>query len=171
MRAQYQQADRQTKSALLDQMVTVTGLHHKRMLQQLGEDLQRHPRAMERGAVYGPEVRAALAVIAESLDYVCAERLHPQLLPTVEYLAAHGELRLTSTLRQLAQISLFTMHRLASGPAVNPAGIVRPYPRLGNVLQRQIPAKRLPWDPLDARLLHGKILRYPHFLRDTCYDQ
>ena len=99
MRAQYQQADRQTKSALLDQMVTVTGLHRKSVLRQLGGDLQRHPRAKERSAVYGPEVQAALAVIAESLDYVCAERLHPQWGTTAEYLAAHGELRLTPTLR------------------------------------------------------------------------
>ena len=92
MRARYQQADRQTKTALLDQMVAVTGLHRKNVLRQPGGDLQRHPRSTERGATYGPEVQAALAVIAESLDYVCAERRHPQVVPPAEYLAAHGEL-------------------------------------------------------------------------------
>lgn len=105
LRARYQQADRQTKTALLDQMVAVTGLHRKSVLRQLGGDLQRHPRSMERGATYGPEVQAALAMIAESLDYVCAERLHPRWVTTAEYLAAHGELLLTPMLRaQLAHI-------------------------------------------------------------------
>jgi len=112
MRARYQQADRQTKTALLDQMVAVTGLHRKSVLRQLGGDLQRHPRSTERSATYGPEVQAALAVIAESLDDVCAERRHPQVVTTAEYLAAHGELLLTPTLRaQLAHISLSTVRR------------------------------------------------------------
>ena len=99
MRARYQQADRQTKTALLDQMVAVTGLHRKSVLRQPGGDLQRHPRSTERSATYGPEVQAALAVIAESLDYVCAERRHPQVVTPAEYLAAQGELLLTPTLR------------------------------------------------------------------------
>ncbi len=54
---------------------------------------------------------------------------------------------LTPTLRaQLAHISLSTVRRLAPGPAANPARIVRPYLRLGNARQQQMPAKRLPWD-------------------------
>lgn len=53
MRAQYQQAGRQTRSALLDQMVAVTGPHRKSVLRQLGGDLQRHSRAKKRSAVYG----------------------------------------------------------------------------------------------------------------------
>ena len=112
MRARYQQADRQTRTALLDQRVAVTGLHRKSVLRQPGGDLQRHPRSTERSTTYGPEVQAALAVIAESLDDVCAERRHPQVVTTAEYLAAHGELLLTPTLHaQLAHISLSTVRR------------------------------------------------------------
>ena len=41
--------------------------------------LIRKQRRKQRGRTYGPQVDDALRVIAESLDYVCAERLTPNL--------------------------------------------------------------------------------------------
>ncbi|HUM36380.1 MAG TPA: hypothetical protein PLQ85_05870 [Anaerolineae bacterium] len=76
MRARYQQADRQTKTALLDQMVAVTGLHRKSVLRQPGGDLQRHPRSTERSATYGPEVQAALTSFNPSCTW--SRKLIPQ---------------------------------------------------------------------------------------------
>lgn len=54
----------------------------------------------------------ALRVIAESFDYVCAERLTPNLVWMVEHLATHDEIVLTPHLREkLARISLSTVRR------------------------------------------------------------
>jgi len=45
-----------------------------------------------RGRTYGPEVDDALHVISESMDYICAERLKPNLTWLAEHLGAHDEL-------------------------------------------------------------------------------
>jgi hypothetical protein len=52
----------------------------------------RQPRARQRGRAYIPEVEDALRVIAETQDYICAERLTPSLVPTPKALIAHGKL-------------------------------------------------------------------------------
>jgi hypothetical protein len=68
----------------------------------------------------------ALAVIAESLDYICAERLTPNLVGTPEHLAAHGELRLSDEVRQLlGQISISG----ATAPGYVAAGEPSPAPQ------------------------------------------
>ena len=46
---------------------------------------------LPRGRTYGPEVDDALRVISESLDYICADRLTPNLVWVATHLAAHGE--------------------------------------------------------------------------------
>jgi len=54
----------------------------------------------------------ALRVIAESHDYICAERLKPNLVPMAEQLALHDELQTSpSLLQQLGDISLCTVRR------------------------------------------------------------
>ena len=138
---------RAAQGALLDEMEAMTGLHRKSLLRLLSGPLQRQPRPQERGCTYGLEVEQALAVIAESLDYVCAERLQPYLLETAELLAAHGELDLPPALReQLATISLSSVARHAPRARDNPDRVViRAAPRR-NTLQQQIPAGRIAWD-------------------------
>ena len=112
MQRRYRQADRSAKSALLDEMEAHTGMHRKALLRRLHSDLERKARAREREPTYGAEVDAALALIWEASDYVCPERLQPNLVSLAELLARHGELALPPRLKaQLGQISFSTVRR------------------------------------------------------------
>ncbi len=73
-------------------MVEVTGLHRKSLIRLMRSDLKRKPRQRQRGRTYGSDVDDALRVIAESMDYICAERLRPNLVWLAEHLGFHGEL-------------------------------------------------------------------------------
>jgi len=113
MRPRYKAADRRGRGALLDEMEQVTGLDRKTVIRLMHGSLERKPRQRQRGRTYGPEVDDALRVIAESCDYICAERLQPNLVAMAKHLAKHGELRLSAALlEQLAVISVST--RVAS---------------------------------------------------------
>ena len=70
----YRRADRRGKGQLLDEMAAVTQLQRKSLVRLMGSELKRQPRGWERGATYGAGVKQALGAIAESLDWVCAER-------------------------------------------------------------------------------------------------
>lgn len=146
MQKRYRQADRGTKSRLLDEMEAVTGLHRKALIRLMGSDLKRQPRRRERGATYGAAVKQALGVIAESLDWVCAERLQPNLVWVAEQLERHGELRLTATVReQLGRISVSSVRRLLADHHRDRPRLPRGGPERANTLRRTIPAGRIAW--------------------------
>ncbi|HNT78508.1 MAG TPA: hypothetical protein PKH77_26140 [Anaerolineae bacterium] len=114
MQPRYQAATRAAQGHLLTEMEQVTGLHRKSLIRLLRADLQRHARTHERGCKYDAEVEAALAVIVEAVDYVCAERVHGSLQEIVASLEAHDELPVTPGVRaKLAQISLNRSRRTA----------------------------------------------------------
>lgn len=96
MKKRYAQVDRKERGRLLDEMEAVTELHRKSLVRLLQGKLERKPRGKQRGRAYGAAVDDALRVIAESLDYLCAERLTPNLVWIAEHLAAHGELVVSS---------------------------------------------------------------------------
>ncbi len=100
MQKRYRKANRQEKGKLLDEMVVVTELHRKSLLRLMNGSLARKARRKQRGNTYGGDVRAAVRVIAESLDWVCAERLQPNLVWTAEHLAQHSELVISSVMDQ-----------------------------------------------------------------------
>jgi len=79
MKKRYDKADHAERAYLLDEMGHMTELHRKSLIRLMSGDLERHPRTEQRGVTYGAEVGHAVRVIAESLDYVCAERLTPNL--------------------------------------------------------------------------------------------
>jgi hypothetical protein len=109
-------------------------------------DLRRKPRTRERGRTYGLDVQYALRVIAESLDYICAERLHGNLAWMAKHLARHGELHLRGALlEQLSQVSVSTIRRLLQGMHKDEYFLPRPTPRPANSILKDIPMKRLPW--------------------------
>jgi hypothetical protein len=113
MQERYVQADRKERGQLLDEMEAVTGLHRKSLIRLMGGSLVRQPRRQQRDRTYGPDVDDALRVIAESTDYICAERLTPNLPWLAQHLAAHGELTISSRLlEQLACISVSTVERI-----------------------------------------------------------
>jgi hypothetical protein len=88
-----------------------------------------------------------LRVIWESLDYVCAERLTPGLVPTAQLLAQHGELVLSPELAsQLGAISVATVQRHLTRLAQDTPRLPRKGPTAANRVARAIPMQRIPWD-------------------------
>ncbi|HQH37484.1 MAG TPA: integrase [Anaerolineae bacterium] len=145
MQSRYQQADRETKQKLLNEMVAYTGLHRKSVIRRLGGSLERQVRCREREKSYPAEVDTALVVIWESLDYICPLRLQPQLVSTGRLLAKHGELTWSPELEaQLAQISVSSIERHL--PPRPPAQRRRPPAASPNRQQQAIPAYRIPRD-------------------------
>jgi hypothetical protein len=125
MQPRYRKASRQAKSRLLDEMMTHTGLHRKSLIRLLNSDLRRQPRQRERGVTYKADVDAALRLIWEALDYVCPRRLTPQLLPTVEQLAASW--RTLPAAQPTGTVSDHQyLHRPAASPAAAPGGTPPP---------------------------------------------
>ncbi len=147
MQDAYQRANRTERGRLLDTMETATELSRKRLIRLMGSDLKRKPRQRERGKTYRREVDQALRVIAESSDFICAERLTPNLVAAAEQLARHGELHLTEPLRQqLAAISVSTVKRRLAVFRQDEPQLRRraPRPRAGVI--QSIPMRRIPWD-------------------------
>lgn len=113
MQKRYKQAGRRERGELLSEMEAVTGLHRKSLNRLVKGQIGREARRRERGRRYGPEVDDALRVIRESTDYICAERLQPNLVWLAEHLSKHEELEMTDSLReQLEQVSISTVRRI-----------------------------------------------------------
>ena len=147
MRLRYVQADRGERSRLLDEMMQVTELHRKSLIRLMHAEPVRRPRQRQRGRTYGPEVDDVIRVVAESLDYICAERLTPGLEPTARLLMAHGELVVTETvLAQLRQISVSTVKRILKRLRQDARRLPRRGPERALQVLQQIPAQRIPWD-------------------------
>ena len=147
MKRRYKQGDRKTKGQLLAEMEVVTGLHRKSLIRLMNGSLLRKPRRQERGKTYGSDVDDALRVIHESFDYICAERLTPNLVWMARHLGRHGELRATpSLLDQLGHVSISTVQRRLDHIRQDQRRLPRKKPRGGSRLLQDIPMKRLSWD-------------------------
>jgi len=144
----YAKAGRAQRSALLTEMEAVTGLHRKSLLRLLhGPTLDRAPKRRRiRGRRYDLEVVGVVRVVWESLDYVCAERLAPALLPTAQQLARWEELVLTPAVEaSLRTISRATVQRLLQRFQQDTPKLPRRKPQPPNRLLREVPMGRLPW--------------------------
>jgi len=107
MKKRYKRAGRKEKGRLLDEMEAVTELERKTLIRLLKGNLERKRRRKQRGRIYGAEVEDALRVIYPSFDYICAERLTPNLVWMAQHLARHGELQVSEVLlEKLDQISV-----------------------------------------------------------------
>ena len=148
MAGRYLGADKEGRGELLTEMEAVTRLHRKSLIRLLsGESLDRQRRQGQRGRVYGIEVADALRVIWEASDYICAERLTPNLVGMAQQLARFGELRLTGELeRQLGEISEATVTRLLGQFRQDTPRLPRRGPESANRLARGIPMGRIPWE-------------------------
>ena len=147
VKKRYVQADREEQGRLLDEMEAVTELHRKSLIRLMNGSLERKGRRRQRGRTYGPEVDDALRVIAESSDYVCAERLTPNLVWMANQLATHGELEVSPPLlEKLDQISVSTVGRTLARIGQDQPRLPRKDPRRARKVTRDIPMKRLPWD-------------------------
>lgn len=143
----YQRATPALRGELLTEMETMTGLHRKSLIRRMhGPRTPSPPRRRPRSRIYGREVQQVVRVVWESLDYVCAERLTPQLLTTARHLATFGELTLTPPVEaHLARISRTTVARLLR-PLPRPTPrLPRKGPQEANHLRRAVAMGRLPW--------------------------
>ena len=148
MRIRYWQAkSRKERSRLLDEMESVTELHRKSLLRLIHGDLARKPRRKQRGKSYGAEVKAAVQVIAESLDFPCAERLHPQLAWMAEHLSQHGELDISEeVLEKLKQMSVSTLWRLLPRAERSRLAYRKSRPGASTSLRQVVPVRHIRWD-------------------------
>lgn len=147
MRLRYAAGTRRERSQLLDEMEKVTELHRKSLVRLMKCEPVRKVRQRQRGRSYGAEVDDAIRVVAESLDYICAERLTPGLRPTAELLVQHGELRLSAeVLGQLGQISVTTVKRILRRLRQDEHRLPRRKPQQAMRILQEIPALRIPWD-------------------------
>jgi len=146
----YCRASRGERSQMLDEMEQVTGLDRKTLIRHMKRKvIARRPRRRQRGQTYGHEVDDALRVISESLDYICAERLQPQLVAHAQDLARHSELQVSADLLdKLEHLSLSTLRRrLQKFARLDQWRLPqRQGRRFVNPLTRDIPMKRIPWD-------------------------
>lgn len=151
MQERYRQADRGERGHLLDEMEAVTELHRKNLIRLMSGNLARQPRRRQRGRTYGPEVDDALRVIAESTDYICADRLTPNLPWLAQHLAAHGELTTTPRLlEQLERISVSSVERILTRLRQDEPRLPRSRPRPRNCLLGDVPMKRISWQEKEA---------------------
>jgi hypothetical protein len=147
MQKRYRIATRKGQKQLLDEMEAVAHLHRKSLTRLMNGDLARKPRSRQRGRTYGLEVVRALKVIAESFDYLCAERLQPNLVWMAEHLAAHGEVELSpGLLGQLGQISVSTVRRILKKLGQDEPRLPRKGPQEANRYRRNVPVRRIPWN-------------------------
>ena len=144
----YVKASRAERSKLLTEMREVTGLHRKSLLRLMHmPGLERAPRRRRfRRRRYGAAVVEVVQVVWESLDYVCAERLTPALLPTARQLAQWEELVLTLEVEAaLRTISRATVQRLLQHFQQDTPKLPRRKPQPPNRLLRDVPMERLWW--------------------------
>jgi len=93
MKERYEQADRQMRELLLDEMEMMTSLHRKYLITRMNSPAPyRRRRRRERSRTYGADVDQALVIIGDTLDWICAERLRPTLVKTARHLAKFGEM-------------------------------------------------------------------------------
>jgi hypothetical protein len=147
MKKRYAQATRKERGQLLDEMEAVTDLHRKSLIRLMSGDLERKPRRKQRGCKYRSDVDDALRVIAESLDYICAERLTPNLVWMTKHLAAHGEMEAPPQLLEaLGQISVSTVRRRLDRIRQDQPRLPCKGPERANRVTRDVPTKRIPWN-------------------------
>ena len=150
MKKRYEGADRKTKGRLLDEMQMITGLTRKHLITRMnGPGLHRRKRRRERSRHYGEDVGEAIAIIADTLDWICAERLKPGLPQMAKQLAAFGEMEVDEELlAKLECISISTVRRIVQ--RVQPEGPRLPRARHGrrsdSAAQALVPVSVIPWN-------------------------
>ena len=148
MKPRYLKAKRGERSTLLSEMEQVTGMHRKSLMRLLGAaSLERKPRQSRRRRSYGKAVEEVIVVIWESLDYICAERLTPALVPMAQHLARFGVLHLTPEIEQQVQtISRATVSRILRAYRSRRRRLPQKGAERANQVTKAVPMGRIAWD-------------------------
>ena len=170
MQKRYQQTGRQEQAALLTEMEATTGLHRKSLIRLMKTDLKRKPRSKQRGRTYGVEVDDALRVIAESSDYICAERLTPNLGWMATHLARHREMSVSEELlAQLEDVSPSTVKRILARLRQDEPRLPRKKPMATNGVACGIPMKRIAWDEREPGHFETDLVHHCGWMADGQY--
>ncbi len=139
-------SSRSEKTEILNEVIKVLGYHRKYAITVLNQlaAMPKAPAKRRRPLKY-IEALPVIELVWEALDYPCAERLHPVLLPTAEILAQHNEIYLTEEIReQLSQISRATLARRLSKWRSPKRALPRFKPN--NKIKSQVPVDIYAWD-------------------------
>jgi transposase InsO family protein len=141
---------RKDKSAIINEIVSVTEFNRKYVLQQLNGLLppQKAKTIKKSKPFKYQEAMPAIEAVWRVLDYPCAERLHPVLLEMVDKLAQHGHLFPSPLVRsQLMAISRPTLgRRIAKWVSQKPTGKPSRATRSFSRLRAEIPVQCYDWD-------------------------
>jgi hypothetical protein len=148
MKPRYMKAKRGERSALLSEMEQVTGMHRKSLTRLLhAASLDRKRRKAPRKRSYGAEVEEVIVQVWESLDYICAERLTPVLLPMAQHLARFATVKLSGEIEeQLQTISRSTVSRLLRRFRSRRRRLPQKGAERANQVTKGVPMGRLAWD-------------------------
>lgn len=142
IRERYTTSGRAAKGAILDEFVALTGLHRKHAIRLLGAgSAERRPRGRAKTR-YGTAVQAALAVLWEASDRVCAKRLQPMIPILLPALERHGQLAPDAELRaKLLAVSPATIDRLLSETRIAAAQGRRRRAGFSSAVRRSVPVR------------------------------
>ena len=148
MKPRYVGAKRSERGNLLSEMEQVTGLHRKSLTRLLHQrSLLRQSRSPPRSRHYSKATEQVIVQVWESLDYICAERLTPVLVPMTEHLAGFAEVTLTHEVReQLGQISRATVSRLLRAHRSSRRRLPQKGAERANAVTKGVPMGRIAWD-------------------------
>jgi hypothetical protein len=151
MKERYQKANRRRKGQLLDEMGKMTGLHRKYLVARMnGPGPYRRERSRERSREYDDEVDQAIAIISDTLDWICAERIQPTLAETAQQLAKFDEIVVSDeVMGKLGRISISSVGRALARVRPQRKGLL-PRARRGrsadNAAADLVPVSVIPWD-------------------------
>jgi len=145
----YENASREERGRLLDEAAAITGLERKYLCHLLNQEGPiRKERERQRSVVYDGEVRGAVRIVADALDWICPERLQPTLAKTALHLAGFGELVVSEgLLAKLEEISITSVYRLCKDLRKGEPRLPQRRGRAqGDGVSAEIPMTRLAWD-------------------------
>jgi len=148
MKPRYLKAKRRERSQLISEMEQVTGLHRKSLTRLLhAASLERKKRQKPRERSYGAEVEEVIVLVWESLDYICAERLTPVLLPMAQHLARFDAVKLREEIEeQLKTISRATVSRILHRYRSRRRRLPQKGAERANQVTKGVPMGRIPWN-------------------------
>ena len=112
VRRRYNEADREGKKLILDELTLVTGYHRKHAIRILTGPEQKMGQQRACRFVYNEAVNESLVVLWEASDRICGKRLKAALPPLLSAMERHGHLKLEESVRtQLLAMSASTIDR------------------------------------------------------------
>jgi hypothetical protein len=138
----YRSADRESKRAILDGFVAVTGFHRKHAMRLLrSKEFAAGDSLRGKRRIYDEAARTALVVLWEAADRLCGKRLRPLIPILLEAMERHGHLNMAPDVKtKLTTMSAATIDRALRDAKASSRG-----PRrrgvAGTELRRSIPIR------------------------------